>query len=638
MQKISALAFLVLVGLWASAQSYNPDKVKPKALDQYDQAVEYLKAGEVREAIPVLQNCLVIDSNFVDAYLSLAAAYGQLKQYAASIKLYEKARSKDSLYFKVYQLPYSINLAGAGRFQDALEQVENFILLPNLGDRSKKAAQYRKRCYSFALDYASKHPDQDKYQFLPINLGDNVNSPFAEYYPNVTVTDSLLIYTRAGDHQREDFMESKFDGRRFGMSEPIKGDINIEPKKGAITASQDGEWILFAGQFSGQGFGNYDIYKSVYTPTGWSEPENLGKNINTEFWESSPSLSPDNRVLFFSSNRPGGFGGKDLYISYRGSDGKWSAAQNLGPDINTAGDELAPFIHPDNQTVYYTSDGLTGYGGSDLYLLRKNAAGEWGKPENLGYPINTIENEGSLAVSADGLKAYYASDRSDSRGDLDLYQFDMRPDIRPFRTIYVKGVVTDQKNGKGIPSTVELTDNESNLALMKIQTDEKGEYLITLPLGKDYTFTVNRKGYLFYSEVFAMKQKEADSVYTKNIALQPVLLNASFVFNNILFANNSFELPKTGLIELEKLLQVLQENPSLKLQIGGHTDNTGKPEDNEKLSTNRAKSIVEWLTSKGIESNRLSFKGYAATKPIADNTTEAGRAKNRRTEFTITGL
>ncbi len=367
--------------------------------------------------------------------------------------------------------------------------------------------------------------------------------------------------------------------------------------------------------------------------------QKIWAKISTQnFGKDSPSLSPDNRVLFFSSNRPGGYGGKDLYISYRGSDGKWSAAQNLGPDINTAGDELAPFIHPDNQTVYYTSDGLTGYGGSDLYLLRKNAAGEWGKPENLGYPINTIENEGSLAVSADGLKAYYASDRSDSRGDLDLYQFDMRPDIRPFRTLYVKGIVTDQKNGKGIPSTVELTDNESNLALMKIQTDEKGEYLITLPLGKDYTFTVNRKGYLFYSEVFAMKQKEADSVYTKNIALQPVLLNASFVFNNVLFANNSFELPKTGLIELEKLLQVLQENPSLKLQIGGHTDNTGRPEDNEKLSTNRAKSIVEWLTSKGIEGNRLSFKGFAATKPIAENNTEAGRAKNRRTEFTITGL
>lgn len=638
MQKFSIIAFVICLGLNAQAQTYNPDKIKPKALEQYDQAVEYLKAGEIKEAIPVLQNCLVIDSNFVDAYLSLAAAYGQLKQYNASIKLYEKARSKDNLYFKVYQLPYSINLAGAGRFQEALEQVENFLLLPNLGDRSKKAGQYRKRCYGFALDYASKHPDQDKYQFLPINLGDNVNSPFAEYYPNVTVTDSLLIYTRAGEHQREDFMESKFDGKKFGRSEAIKGDINIEPKKGAITASQDGEWILFAGQFSGQGFGNYDIYKSVYTPTGWSEPENLGKNINTEFWESSPSLSPDNRVLFFSSNRPGGYGGKDLYISYRGSDGKWSAAQNLGPEINTAGDELAPFIHPDNQTVYYTSDGLPGYGGSDLYLLRKNAAGEWGKPENLGFPINTIENEGSLAVSADGLKAYYASDRSDSRGDLDLYQFELRPDIRPYRTIYVKGTVTDKQNGKGIPSTVELTDNESSLALMKIQTDEKGEYLITLPLGKDYTFTVNRKGYLFYSEVYAMKQKQADSVYTKNIALQPVLLNASFVFNNVQFANNSFELPKTGLIELEKLLQVLQENPSLKLQISGHTDNTGKAEDNEKLSTNRARSIVEWLSAKGIASERLSFKGYAATKPIADNNTEAGRAKNRRTEFTITGL
>ena len=628
----------LLFNFFSFAQSYNPDQVKPKAMDQYDKAVELLKIGEVKEAIPVLQNCLIIDSNFVDAYLSLAAAYGQLKQYPAAVKLYERAKHKDPLYFQVYQLPYSINLAGDGRFQEALETILQFLLLPKLSDKSINAANFRKRCYIFAIDYTSKHPNQDNYTFTPLNLGDSVNSRFAEYYPSVTVTDNKLIFTRAGDHSREDFMETSLHKKTFSLAKPIQGDINIEPKKGAITASQDGEWILFAGQFSGQGFGNYDIYKSVYTPLGWSEPENLGANINTDFWESSPSLSPDNRVLFFSSSRPGGFGGKDLYSSFRNAEGKWTLARNMGPTINTAGDELAPFIHPDNQTVYYTSNGLPGYGGSDLYLLRKNTAGEWGLPINLGYPINPIENEGSLAVSADGLTAYYASDRADSRGDLDLYQFEMRPDIRPFRTLYVKGIVTDKKTTKGLPSTVELIDNENNTALMKIQTDEKGEYFITLPVGKDYTFTVIRKGFLFYSELYTLREKEADSVYVKNIALEPVSLNANFVFNNIQFANNSFSLPNSGLIELDKLYQILQENPSVKLEISGHTDITGKHEDNQLLSTNRAKAIVDYLISKGIDSKRLNYKGYAATKPLADNNTDAGKAKNRRTEFTIIGL
>ena len=620
------------------SQNYNPDKINAKALDTYDEAIVLLKDGMIKESIPVLQNCIALDSNFVDAYLSLGAAYGQLKMYSASVLQYEIAKQKDSLYFKVYQLPYAINLAGQGNFKKALELVDSFLSIPKLTDRSINAAKYRKKCFEFAIDYQTKHPDQDLYHFNPVNLGDSVNSIYAEYYPTVTVSDNILVFTRAGIHMREDFMESSMSKKGFSFAKPIAGDINIEPKKGAITSSQDGEWILFAGQFSGQGFGNYDIYKSVYTPKGWSEPENLGANINTEFWESSPSLSPDNRVLFFSSNRPGGYGGKDLYISYRTAEGKWSPAKNMGPAINTKGDELAPFIHPDNQTLYYTSDGLPGYGGSDIYVLRKNGEGDWGSPINIGYPINTIENEGSLAVSADGLTAYYASDRADSRGDLDLYQFEMRPDIRPYRTLYVKGFVSDKQTGKGLPSSVELFDNENNKALMKVQTDEKGEYFITLPTGRDYTFTVNRKGYLFYSEQYALSKKEADSTYQKNIALQAVALHANFVFNNILFKNNSYELPNAAFIELNKLLQVLNENPSIKLEISGHTDNIGKADDNLSLSTNRAKAIVNYLTSKGIDDKRLSYKGYGATKPIADNSKEEGRSKNRRTEFTITAL
>jgi hypothetical protein len=215
-----------------------------------------------------------------------------------------------------------------------------------------------------------------------------------------------LVFTRRGNQIREDFYQSTINGKQLGRASLIKGDINFESQKGAITVSQDGEWVLFTARFTEGGFGDFDLYISYYTPQGWSEPQNLGEAINTEFWESSPTISPDKRVLYFSSNRPGGFGGSDIYMSHLQSNGKWSPAINMGSTINTAGDDQAPFIHADNQTMYFTSNGLQGYGGSDLFIVRKNSKGEWGIPENLGYPINTIENEGSLAVSADGLTAY----------------------------------------------------------------------------------------------------------------------------------------------------------------------------------------------------------------------------------------
>ena len=635
--KLSLVIPALLIGVAGYSQVYDPEHVKAKAVTLYEKALDQLKDGEIKEAAAVLAESIRIDTNFVDAYLSLAGALGQLKKYDQSVKLYEKARSKDTSYFILYNLPYSINLAGQGKFEEASKAVDAFMTYPKLNDRSIKSAQYRKRCYEFAVKYASDHKNTH-YDFTPVNLGDSVNTEQSEYYPSVTVTDSLLVFTRLGQHGREDFIESPFDKKGFGQWKLIDGDINLETNKGALSVSQDGEWMIFAAEMIDQGHRSFDIYISYYTPQGWSEPQNLGPNVNSDFYESGPTLSPDKRALYFVSNRPGGYGGRDLYVSYRMANGKWGPAMNMGPDINSAGDEQAPFIHADNQTLYYTSDGLPGYGGSDLFVIRKKMDGEWGKPENLGYPINTIENEGSLAVSADGLTAYYASDRSDSRGGLDLYKFDLRPDIRPYRTLYVKGKVIDKKTNKTLPSSVELTDNTNNKALMKVQTDEMGEYFITLPTGKDYTFTVNRKGYLFYSEQYELSKMEADSVYKKDIYLQPVELNIVTTFTNIHFATNSYELPKSASIELDQLVQVLKENPSLKVEISGHTDNVGKAEDNLLLSTNRAKMIVDYLTNKGIVLARTSYKGYGATQPVSDNTTEAGRAKNRRTTFTIVGL
>ena len=633
------MRYLLLVILSVSginciiAQSNNS-----KAQKAYDDAMLQLRDGLIKDAIPLLGKAIEYDPDFVNAYLSLAGVYGELKNYSKTIEYYEIAKAKDSAYFKYYTLPYSIDLAASGRFRDALQAINRFLAIPNMNEKNYKIGSFRKRCYDFAIDYANKHPNND-YAFTPVNLGDSINSTHDEYYPSFTINDSLFVFTRRGEGIREDFMQSiKQKNGTHSKAKIIDGSINTEPSKGGINISQDGEWLLFAGNFPGKGFGNFDLYISYNTPAGWSEPLNLGENINTGFWESSPSLSPDKNALYFSSDRPGGYGGKDLYVSYRQSNGSWSKAENMGPNINTAGDELAPFIHADNQTLYFTSNGLAGYGGTDIYVVRKSPDNKWGIPENLGYPINTVENEGSLFVTADGLNAYYTSDRADTRGGLDLYKFELRPDIRPVKTLYVQGYITDANTKKGIPSAVELTDNHTQQLVTKIPTDETGFYFMTLPLGKDYTFTVNRKGYLFYSDVFALSTKQPDSTYQKDIALQPVSLNASVTLKNIQFELNSFELQKMSLIELEKLIQLLNDNPSIKVKINGHTDNSGNTADNLKLSNNRAKAVVEYLVNKGIDANRLSYQGLGESKPIADNSTEDGRAKNRRTEFTITTL
>ena len=627
----------VLISTFAFAQTPRQSS-NPKALKKYNEALVALEDNRSAEGISLLGNALQIDSNFIDAYLSLAGALGNTKQYKKAVTVYERARLKDSIYFTPYLLPYSINLAGLGQFEEALAAIKKFLTLSDLSGRSLKAAQYRQKTYAFALSTAQKNKNTG-YVFAPKNLGDSVNSSSSEYYPSVTVTDDALVFTRRTGNAREDFLLSAITNKdSFNKAAPLDGDINLEPRKGAITVSQDGDWLFFAADIAGAGIGGFDIYKSVYTPSGWSEQENLGDSINTDFWESSPAISPDKRVLYFSSNRPGGYGGADLYVSYLKPNGRWTEAVNMGPTINTAGDEMAPFIHADNQTLYFTSDGLPGYGGSDLFVLKKLSNGQWGVPENMGYPINTIENEGSLAVAADGYTAYYASDREDSRGGLDIYSFTLPVDARPFKTIYVKGVVTDLISKKGLPANLELTDNASGTLINKVQTDELGNYFITLPEGKDYTFTVNRKGYLFYSSAYALSGAAPDSTYVKNIALEPIKLASSFVFTQVLFENNSFALLPPSLPELNKLVQILEENPSMHIQISGHTDNVGKDTDNLTLSTNRAKAIVKYLSNKGIAAERLTYKGFGSTEPIATNATAAGRAQNRRTSFTITRL
>ena len=628
--------FSIVFFLSGHAQSYDPTKVNKKAANFYSQAIEKAESGSYLEAIGLMDQAIKLDKKFVDAYLSKAGLYGELKNYQGSIENYEKAFQLDPVYSRDYKLPYAINLAGKGQFEKALTAVDEFAKDPSLNATSLKAAAYRRKSFSFALEMEKKF-NGTIYVFAPRNMGKEINSAVSEYYPSLTIDGKTLIYTRRVNNFNEDFYMSEWNDGKWGISQSLSGNINTEQNEGAQTISQDGQLLIFTGCNFPDGFGNCDLYFSIRTRQGWSLPKNMGGLINTEFWESAPCLSPDKRDLYFASRVPGGMGGIDIYVSHRQQNGKWSEPENLGPEINTAGDESCPFIHADNQTLYFTSNGLQGYGGDDLFLTRKQNDGKWSIPENLAYPINTIENEGSLIIAADGKTAYYASDRDDSKGGLDIYTFEMREEVRPLKTLWVQGKVFDAKTSNGLPSAVELVDLSNGNLLSKVQTDEDGNYLVTLPLGKDYLFNVNRKGYLFYSGNFPFSQITFDSTYKIDIPLQPIELNANIVLKNIFFESNSFSLKTESTSELDILVQLLNENPTLKIQINGHTDNKGKEADNMALSNNRAKSVVAYLTSKGITSARLAFKGFGAERPIADNNTEEGRALNRRTELQVTG-
>ncbi len=634
---------LLLTSYVTNAQWYDPLKVNTKATDIYLQAIANAQNAKYSVAIKMINDALKIDPKFVDAYLSVAGIYADIKNYDESVNHFEKAFSLDSIYTKTYLLPYSISLAGTGKFDKALNAVNTFLAIPKLNDRSIKAGGFRKKCYEFAIDYDKKSRSigTKNYVFKPQNLGENINSKDLEYYPSLTIDGKKIVFTRrvnsSGGKGKEEFFESDLANGKWTQAKKLEGNISTgENNGGAENISQDGQWIVFAGCLFPNGLGNCDIYISHLTKQGWSTPENLGPNVNSEFQETAPSLSPDKRDLYFSSNVPGGFGGTDIWVCHRNANGKWGPAQNLGADINTSGDEGCPFIHADNQTLYFNSNGHQGYSEkSDLFVSRKQPDGTWSKPENLGYPINTIDEEGSLIVSADGKTAYYASDRSDTKGALDIYTFELREDVRPAKTLWVKGKVFDKKTKNGLPSSVELTDVVNKQQISKLQTDEDGNYLVTLPVGKDYAFNVNRKGYLFYSENFDLSKNAPDSTYQIDIPLQPIEANASIILKNVFFDTKQTQLKPESITELDNVIMLMNENPKLKIQIGGHTDNVGKPEDNLKLSIGRAVAVVNYLLGKGIKNDRLTFKGFGEIKPIADNKTEAGRALNRRTELSV---
>ena len=631
--------FLVLFSLAASvdltAQGYDPGAVSSQARRWYEAAGRTLMTpapDAQQKTIDLLKKALQADSRYLDACVQLADLYGRQHLYQQAVQYYDQANAIDSAYMMPAYLKYAKAEAGTGDFDRALYLVGRFLAHPGLGPSSRQSALAWQTHFTFGAASAREH-----IPFNPVNLGDSINTADAEYSPTLTIDQKTLIFTRNIAGRNEDFFMSQLrEDSTWGLAKDLGPPINSSYNEGVQTVSQDGRLLMFTICNRPGGMGSCDIYYAVQTAQGWSDPHNLGPLVNSPSWDSQPCLSPDGRELYFVSNRPGGLGGSDIYVSILGADGNWGRPRNLGPSINTPADESSPFLHADGQTLYFASDGWPGVGGVDLYFSRRNADGSWGTPRDLGFPINTIDHDGSLFVAADGKTAYFASDRSDSRGKLDIYRFELYPGARPVRTLFVRGYVYDKKTGSRLGATVDLIDLASGKTLTHLPTDPAGNYLVTLPVGKDYAFNVSREGYLFHSEHFSLKDTTGGAPFAINIGLDPIEVNARVTLRNIFFAFDQHALLPASRTELDKVVQLMEGNPTLKIRLDGYTDSVGTAVHNDALSLMRAQAVVSYLASKGIASDRMAARGLGARNPVASNATEAGRALNRRTEMVIT--
>ena len=645
MRKYILLIFILIYALMplvADGQQLHTDSKKAGKL--FREALRSFQGRDDSEALILLEKALRADDEFVEAYMMQAQIFKDRGEYERSIKSFEKALELDPDFNPEGYLVLANVQFNIGLYENAKTNIQTFLekgKFDQISEAEGKEFLVRTR---FAI-----HSVNNPVAFNPENLGDSINSELNEYRPTLSLDKERIIFTvmlpkdpskpaDMNNVQEDFFISDKNEDGSWKQRKPAGKPLNSSKNEGAQSLSADGRTLFFTACDRMEGFGRCDIYYSVLTAGNWSQAINLGSGVNTRYSDKHPSISSDGRILYFASNRPGGYGGLDIWYSILRKNGSWGMAENMGSSINTAGNEQSPFIHSDNQSLYFASEGHENLGRGDVFISRRDSLGEWGKPQNLGYPINTFNDEIGLIVDPDGKKAYFSSNRNPEKG-MDIFAFDLPEESRPIPVSYMKGRVYDSRTFKGIQAEFELTDLETGVTVMQSRSNAfEGDFLIPLPTNKNYALNVSHPGYLFYSDYFEFKgiHKESDP-WLKNVALKPIRSGESIVLNNIFFEFDSYKLKDESKIELGKLLEFLNLNPELKAEISGHTDNIGTDSYNQKLSRDRARSVVNHLISRGIDISRLSFEGYGANKPIASNDTEEGRAMNRRTEFKIIG-
>jgi outer membrane protein OmpA-like peptidoglycan-associated protein/tetratricopeptide (TPR) repeat protein len=599
----------------------------------------YMQSG-YDQALHWSERALARDDNFLEAHILRAEIFHLQEKYAESAVSYKKLVEIDPYIYPEAHFYLGVALLKTGDYDLSAARLRFFMNLIDSTHALYERANRQLASASFAARAVTA-----PVPFRPENLGAGVNSRHAEYSPALTADGRTLIFTRkeplkeeAGSgFEVENFYISEYRDGQWSRARNIGPPINTDENEGAQSISVNGRHLYFTACNRADGIGRCDIYYSYREGENWSEPENIGSVVNSYAWDSQPSISPDGQRLFFTSSRNGNIGITDIWVSTRDEGGSWQKPVNLGPVINTGGREVSPFIHADNKTLYFASDGHPGMGGLDIFFSRMDENGEWSEPVNLGYPVNTHADEFSLVVEASGERAYFASDAKGGYGDMDIYAFELYPQARPDPVAYVKGMVFDKESRKPLAARFVLTDLQSGERIFADTSDPlQGDFLVMVPTGRNIGLSVLHPDYLFFSENFNYtKVHEGARPYVRDIPMERLQEGSRMILRNVFFHTGSHELLPESLPELNRLVEMLRQNPNIKIEFHGHTDNVGTFDFNQHLSEERARSVMEYVVGQGLDASRMGYKGFSYTRPVDSNETDEGRASNRRTEVVV---
>lgn len=629
--------FLFLVSVSAFAQVPTLCTKNKKAIEFYTEADNYRVRGQFRQAFELLNQAIQKDKNFCEAYYRMALVHYATKDLKKAIDWMNKGLvlTSDPKKQKIFYYDLAEFHLQLGDYASAKKFAAQFLAEEKINKQKIESANLWLKTSEFGLTN-----QKSAGQYQPRMLSDTVNCFVMQYFPVLTADEQQLFFTRRNGitgNDTEDLVVATKDSRgRWSKPVSVSANINTIENEGTCTVSADGRQIIFTSCRGRKGFGGCDLFMSVKQGDEWSEPKNLGPGVNSNYWESQPALAADGRVLYFASERKGGRGGKDIYVSFKNEKGEWSKAEILPPHINTVQDDLSPFIHANGRTLFFASDGRIGFGGYDIYVTEL-IDNNWAEPKNFGAPVNNFEDQFSLFITADGKTGYYSHERDRDENTGRIYEIKI-PDEQQVahRSNYVKGIIADAANGNPVQAKIELMDLKKNELVSVVSSDSlNGKYLMVLTHGSDYGLFVSATGYLYKSFNFNYAQATTLKPIIINIELQKAKSGATVVLNNIFFDYNKFELKSESITELDKVVRFLSENPTIKIEISGHTDNQGNEASNLILSQKRATSVSEYLSQKGVAANRIKTLGLGSKKPILDNSTEENRQANRRIEFSI---
>lgn len=641
---IIAILFFCFSGLVMAQDITEREDLPKKDVKKLREAISASRKNDTEKSLKIYRKLLEKYPDFIEAYLRAGSIYYQKKDYANAKEYFLKAIAKAPEYDPEMYFSTGLTLHAAKEYDAAAYHFESY-LERSAGNKRKTQKAQRMMENSRFIHTALQNPVTTQFDKLPVSI----NTSAREYGATESIDGKSILFVRRFSRSDELMTATKKeDGFKV---EPGFAEFDEFAEIGTFSFSADRKFLVFTSCNNRNGFGGCDLYYSRFKNGEWIKPRNMGPVINTPAWESQPSLSADGSALYFSSNRTNGKGGKDIWVSVRGGERNgWTTPVNLGPNINTKGNDESPFIHADGYTLYYRSNGLPGMGDYDnYYSARIGDHLSWNKSTNMGYPINTIGHDGGLTVSLDGERGYISTDREfldnlKNNTNLEVYTFPIPDYARPILTTYLRVNVVDVITKKLIsPNHIELLDGEDGTLISRGQAED-GVFITSLPTGRKYGLSVEMDDYIFQSRFFDLAGiNNALDPYIITIDMVPIpqeespdiIYDTPVVLNNIFFETGSANLKDISTIEIDRLAATLGKRPNLKIRILGHTDNVGDTNANKTLSEERAKSVYNALINNGIDLARISYVGLGEADPIANNDTPEGRQRNRRTEFIL---